>query len=404
MALRKYLVLELPRPSVRPESFESGPTLGADEPQLHIAELSVREAHRLQSSDVHGGAAPDIPVRLITPVAPGPRQRDIEPAILDPGDPPSPDAMWGLHAIGALQSRFDGDGVSVAIIDTGIDLEHDAFRSIRDRIEFQDYTGCGPGDPSGHGTHCAGTLFGQDVDGLRLSVAPRITRAFVARAIDSHGHASSFHVISALKDAVMKANVVSMSLGFDFPGVIESHVASGLPLRLAASQALRDFLANMRLFDILARFGQDLAPLTGGSLVIAAAGNESKPDLRVPVGQPACATDVISVGAVQSAPGGWTIAGFSNTGPTVSAPGTNILSAVPARAPGAAKLGFKTGTSMATPHVAGVAALWFQKLRAQNQGTCSAVAARLKSMVSQAFRQDTDPGDRGFGVPLAPRD
>jgi subtilisin family serine protease len=98
------------------------------------------------------------------------------------------------------------------------------------------------------------------------------------------------------------------------------------------------------------------------ALMIAATGNgsqrEKSLDYRVPALLPAAAEDVISVGALRPDGEGYRVAEFSNTFPRVSAPGVGITSA--ARGGGLANM---SGTSMAAPHVAGVAALWWEKFK-----------------------------------------
>ena len=66
----------------------------------------------------------------------------------------------------ADKSPFDGSGVVPAVLDTGIDADHPAFVEVNLLIE--DFTNSGPKDAVGHGTHCAGTIFGRDVDGFAL--------------------------------------------------------------------------------------------------------------------------------------------------------------------------------------------------------------------------------------------
>jgi subtilisin family serine protease len=76
---------------------------------------------------------------------------------------------WGLAAVGADASSRTGAGVTVAVLDTGIDAAHPAFSGVE--IIEQDFSGSGNGDRQGHGTHCAGTIAGRAVNGTRIGVA-----------------------------------------------------------------------------------------------------------------------------------------------------------------------------------------------------------------------------------------
>jgi len=102
--------------------------------------------------------ARSIPTKLIAPVADG-----------DRGEPPAPapGPTWGVRAVRADQSPFDGSGVTVAVLDTGIDRQHAAFSGVS--IVEEDFSGSGNGDVQGHGTHCDGTIFGCDVNGQRMA-------------------------------------------------------------------------------------------------------------------------------------------------------------------------------------------------------------------------------------------
>ena len=65
-----------------------------------------------------------------------------------------------------MKTPYIGNGVTVAVLDTGIDKEHEAFRGVE--LVQKDFTGEGDGDEDGHGTHVAGTIFGQSTAGVRL--------------------------------------------------------------------------------------------------------------------------------------------------------------------------------------------------------------------------------------------
>jgi subtilisin family serine protease len=336
--------------------------------------------------------APAMPLKLHEPDA---RHVDVEP---------DTSATWGVLAVGADTSPFDGEGVTVAILDTGIDDAHPAFKGVE--IVQADFTGEGDGDLNGHGTHCAGTVFGQDVDGLRIGVAKNVDRALIGKVLGTNGGGSSDGIASAIQWALDEgANVISMSLGIDYPGLVKRLEVQGFPTQLATSRALEGYRANIELFASLAELARTRGNLTNSAaIVIAAAGNESKrgenPDYEIAVAPPAAANGVVSVGALGRSDDGLTVADFSNTRPEVSGPGVGVRSA---------KLGggltAMNGTSMATPHVAGVAALWASKALS-NTGSISHSALRSQ-LVASGQEQDLAPpipyADVGTGMVQAPQ-
>lgn len=329
--------------------------------------------------------APVMPMALIAPVA--------------VAAPAAGATTWGLDACGATASTATGAGVTVAVLDTGLDTTHPAFAGLAPTVK--DFTGAGGGDPHGHGTHCAGTIFGRDVFGQRIGVARGVTSALIGRVLDANGSGRSDWLHDALLWASSAgAHVISMSLGFDIPGQIARLQAAGIPARAAASMAIESYRVNLRAFDALMTLIGARAGQGGPPLIVAASGNESDrrapTPYRVAASLPAAATGVMAVGAVRQTASALTVADFSNIFPQVVAPGVDVVSA---RSGGG--LTTMSGTSMATPHAAGVAALWWQRLGAQASartvGARLIATARLTGLVGS-----TTPDEVGSGEVMAP--
>ncbi|MGB3858338.1 MAG: S8 family serine peptidase [Ornithinimicrobium sp.] len=236
---------------------------------------------------------------------------------------------WGLQAIGMELSGFTGQGIKVAVLDTGMDLEHPDFAGRL--ITHQSFvTGETSQDGHGHGTHCIGTSLGSvSEQGRRYGVAHE-AEIFAGKVLGDQGSGSDAGILAGINWAVTNGcAVISMSLGAD---VEEPHP----PYTVAGERAL-----------------------AAGTLIIAAAGNNAdRPGNPGFVGAPANSPSIMAVGALDS---GLQVARFSARSTPVrggqvdvAGPGVAVYSSWPMPD----RYNTISGTSMATPHAAGVAALW----------------------------------------------
>lgn len=319
-------------------------------------------------------------------------------------------AAWGIGKVDALESVYDGAGVTVAVLDTGIKTAHPAFRGMD--IQGESFVGNRASfeDDHGHGTHCAGTIAGQAVDGVRIGVAPGIKRLLVAKVLDHKGQGTTSSVADGLQWAYsQKAQVISMSLGFNYAGLVQQHIANGWPPDVATSVALEGYREAIAAFgallDQISRSAVGAYAGVGrvrGAVLVAASGNDSRrhhdPEFVLGASVPAvCSDAVLRVGAAQRDAATLGVAPFSNTGVNLCAPGVGIVSA-----------DYKTlgliamnGTSMACPHVAGLAALHWQA-RGEDATAENVRAAVLISGSRTAFT-GFNPQDCGEGLPYAPQ-
>jgi subtilisin family serine protease len=252
----------------------------------------------------------------------------------------------------------------------------------------------------------AGTIFGQTVQGLRYGVAPGVRRALIGKVLGTQRSATTAELVDAVQWAVDGgAQVINMSLGFDFPGLVKWWTDLGLEADLATSRALAQYRDNMRFFDSLVDLLRARSAQFPSALIIAAAGNESKrqvdPNHAIEVAPPAAADGIVAVAALQTAGpphDALTVAPFSNIRADVSAPGMGVYSA---RLNGGYT--YMNGTSMASPHVAGVAALWAER-QLQRTGTVnlSALDAQLRGNARGDRLPDANYLDVGEGLVTAP--
>lgn len=362
--------------------------LGLQPGDLEIDEMDAGDHARASSDPTVLSVAPRMPMVLIRG--------------LDEGAPDlSKGAGWNLEAVKATGSKYGGTGVKVAILDTGI-VPHPAFEGVK--INPKDFT-TGEGktsfdvtDTDGHGTHCAGILLGRAVNGYRMGVAPGITDLLVGKVVAKEGGNSEQIVRAVLWAMSEGASIISMSLGMDFPGYQKALVEQyDMDPAQATSLALAGYRQNTKLFDDLSRVTVGHDGLIPGSVVVASGGNESRrPDYTIVVAPPATGDRFLSVAALGlNNDGSFGVAKFSNTDVTLSAPGVTICSCDKVGG-----LSSKSGTSMAAPHVAGIAALWAQKLAEDGElVTADAVVAAVRASVRKL---PLAKADVGIGLVQAP--
>ena len=237
--------------------------------------------------------------------------------------------LWGVDNVDAPEvwsnnSTFPGatgEGVTIAVIDTGVDLDHPEFNGrITDGYDFVDNDVIAD-DGHGHGTHIAGTIAGNNNDQIGISGVAPDAQIMPIRVLDNRGNGSIANVIEGIIWATDNgADVLNLSLG-----------GGGY------SQAMSDAIAYAS---------------SNNAVVVMAAGNSGGLSPDYPAVH--AINHGIAVGALDQ---NRNMASFSNragneTLDYLTAPGVNIYSSVPN-----GSYSKMSGTSMATPHVAGIAAL-----------------------------------------------
>jgi subtilisin family serine protease len=277
-------------------------------------------------------------------------------------------ATWGLHATGVLEATESGAGITIAVLDTGIDLRHPDFAG-RDITTRSFVDGETVQDVQGHGTHCAGTMAGplEPAQGRRYGIAYG-ARLLVGKVLNNQGSGTDADILAGMSWAISAgAQVISMSLGADQRAISTAYETVG---RRA---------------------------LAAGTLIVAAAGNNARRSQGNPgfVGVPANSPSILAVAAVDSA---LAVADFSASATDVgggeidiAAPGVAVYSSWPLPR----RTNTISGTSMATPHVAGIAALWAERSGARGEGLWDEVVGAAQPL-------DAPARDVGAGLVQAP--
>ncbi|WP_309124913.1 S8 family serine peptidase [Kocuria sp.] len=278
-------------------------------------------------------------------------------------------STWGLKAVQATTSPVSGAGVRVAVLDTGFDLGHPDFAG-RNVTTQSFIPGESAQDGHGHGTHCIGTACGPLApgEGRRYGVAHG-AEVFAGKVLSNEGSGTDAQVLAGIEWALQNGcAVISMSLGADVTEVSPTYTAVGL------------------------------RALEQGALIVAAAGNNAD---RVNgnfgfVGAPANSPYIMAVGALNQQ---LDVTFFSARSlpvrgghVDVAAPGLQVYSSWPMPQ----RYDVISGTSMATPHVAGVAALWAEATGLRGRELWS-------SLVQESHRLLSPSADVGSGLTLAPQ-
>jgi subtilisin len=279
---------------------------------------------------------------------------------------------WHLREVNVTKKTPTGRGIKVAVLDTGIDLQHPDFRGVfQEGVNAMSFVpNQSVQDGHGHGTHCAGLVAGpaKPKRGPRYGVAPGV-ELYIGKVLSNGGSGTDDQIIDGIDWAADRGvRIISMSLG--------SGRFDGEPYAEAYERVARNLL--------------NADP---GVLIIAAAGNESfRPFETQPVGNPAACPSMMAVAAVDAQR---RIARFSSRSDSiaqvdVAAPGDSIYSSWSG---GGYRL--ESGTSMATPIAAGIAAIHLQQSPA-------AMARKLWQTLIDSCVTLGAPVDFGAGIVQAP--
>jgi subtilisin family serine protease len=269
---------------------------------------------------------------------------------------------WNITAFNLPEAweESKGEGINVAILDTGCDLYHEDLKNnILPGYNFI-VPGSLPIDKAKHGTHCAGIICAEDNDIGIIGVAPK-AKIIPVKILDDEGNGDMLDVCKGILWAADNgADIISMSLGCPEPVddvriAIQTVTARGIP-------------------------------------VFCAAGNANLKKLYYPAGYP----ETVSIAAVDR---NFKKAEFSNVAENLDffAPGKDILSTIPGN-----KYGIMSGTSMACPWAAGVAALLLGYVR--NHQKCHKTNMKLETIDDwkNTLRKYTTPvhddSFKGFGI------
>ncbi|WP_423746511.1 S8 family peptidase [Haladaptatus sp. SPP-AMP-3] len=253
---------------------------------------------------------------------------------------------WGVDRIDAEQAQlsgYNGSGADIAILDTGIDPNHpDLYSSLGSGAYF---TGTSWYDYNGHGTHCAGIAAGVNNSQGVVGVAPGATLHSVKVLSDS-GSGYNSDIAGGIEYVADQGwDVGSMSLGGPYSSVVKD----------ACTYAYNR-----------------------GVFLPAATGNDGCYDC---VGYPAANSECVAVGSTDSYDN---LSSFSNTGPEVElvAPGSNIYSTYYNDT-----YTTMSGTSMATPHVAGAAGVLMGELGYSNVDARSTLNSTAEDLGMPSYQQ-----------------
>jgi subtilisin len=280
---------------------------------------------------------------------------------------------WNLEMIGIKPDYpLTGLGARLAVLDTGIDTTHPDFSNRISPSDTKSFlAGKSVQDNHGHGTHCAGIIAGplNSLSGSRYSVAPDAS-LLIGKVLDDNGRGTDDTIFAGLQWALEShAKVVCMSFG---------------KIRAAGSQP-------SEVYERIAAALRDSSG--GGVLLVAAAGNESSAGRVHPLLDPSACKGIVAVTAVdeQGEVGFFSCGAVGNSrSVAVAAPGVAILSSYKG-----GHFARMTGTSMAAPHVAGIATLHLQSDPAQT-------ALQLAELVTGRVSPKPIPPIFGRGIIQVP--